>query len=180
MGYGFDIFDFVKGVSELIEEVTVKDLTQLLRWKFKRFTADSRPQDVVWLIQNVHAFSEFLQTKIQEEGYQFMMTLMFDELAGSLERVGSPTTPNGTTVETQQVLFESPSIGIASNLDKKEFEIRVRCAVGVQDQKIGREDLKGISVGVGFETLFDEVNRAFGDDHLITRRSQRLVPAAAN
>ena len=179
MGYGFDIVDFVKGISELIEEVTVGDIAQLLRWKFKQFTADSEPQDVVWLIQNVHAFSELLQTKVQENEYQFMMSLMFDELAGSMERVGVPP-PHGRTVETQEVIFESPSIGIAPNLNSREFEIRVRCAVGVQDQDLGGEDLKDHTVSVGFEAFLGKVNEAFGNDRVLTDRSRRFVRTAAS
>ena len=176
MGYGFDIVDFVKGISELIEEVTVGDLTQLLRWKFKEFTADSKPQDVVWLIQNVHAFSDLLQTKVQEKGFQFMMRLMFDDLlAGSVEGVDSVPTPI-----TRRVIFESPSIGIAPNLNGKEFEIRVRCAIGVQDQDLGRDDLKEQTVSVGFEAFFGKVNEAFGNDRVLPGRSWRFVPTAAS
>ena len=180
MGYGFDILDFVKGISESIEEVAVKDLTQLLRWKFKEFTADSEPQDVVWLIQNLHAFSDLLQMKIPTTEYQFMTSLMFDELAGSLEQGRSVTMPDGTTVETQRVIFESPHIGIAPNLNKKEFEIRVRCAIGGQDQDLSREDLRDHTVSVGFEAFFGRVNDAFGGDPVLTGPSQRFVPAAAS
>ncbi|MCY4647378.1 MAG: hypothetical protein OXE73_10940 [Gammaproteobacteria bacterium] len=180
MGYGFDIVDFVKGISELIDEVTVRDLAQLLRWKFKQFTADSKPQDVIWLIQNVHAFSELLKAKVQAKGYQFMMSLMFDDLAGSVERVGSVRTAPGRTVETQQVIFESPSIGIAPNLNSRAFEIRVRCAIGVQDQELGRENLKDHTVSVGFEAFLGKVNGAFGNDRVLTGQSGRFVSAAAS
>lgn len=180
MGYGFDMLDFVKGISEVIEEVKVKDLTQLLWRKFRDFTADSEPQDVVSLIQNVHAFSDLLQAKIPTTGYQFMTSLMFDDLAESVEGAGSVTMPDGTTVVTQQAVFESPHIGIASHLNRKEFEIRVRCAIGGQDQELGREDLKDHTVSIGFEGFFRKVNEAFGNDRVLTGTPRRFVPAAAD
>lgn len=180
MGYGFDIVDFVKGISEVIEDVTVKDLTQLLRWKFKEFTTDSEPQDVVWLIQNVHAFSDLLRTKVPTKGYEFMSRLMFDDLAKSVVGAGSVTTPNRTTVHKRRVIFETPTIGIGPNLNKKEFQIRVRCALGRPDEDLGSGDLEDRTVGVGFEAFFDKVNEAFGSDPVLTGPSRRFVPSAAS
>ena len=174
MGYGFDILDFVEGISGVIENVTVKDLVQLLRWKFKEFTIDSKPQNVVWLIQNVHAFSDLLQMKIPTNEYQFMMSLMFDGLAGSVGGDGFVKMPNRTAVQTQQIIFESPNIGIAPNLNKKEFKINVRCAVGRSGEDLGRGDLKNHTVSIGFEALFGKVNETFGNDPVLTGPSSRF------
>ena len=180
MGYGFDILDFVKGISEVIEEVTVRDLTQLLWGRFKEFTADSKPQDVVFLIQNVHAFSDLLRAKIPTEGYQFMTSLMFDDLAGSVPGTGLVTKLDATAVITQQVIFEPPHIGIADELNKKEFKIRVQCAIGGPDQNLGRDDLKNHTVSIGFEGFFGKVNEAFGNDRVLAGTTRRFVSAAAD
>ena len=179
MGYGFDLLDFIQGISEVIEDVKVKDLTQLLWGRFTQFTADAKPQDVVWLVQNVQAFSDLLKAKIPTAGYQFMMGLMFDELAGSVRGTGAVKMVDGTIVQTQQVVFESPSVGIARQLTRKEFEIRVRCAVGVQDRLLTREDLKDHTVTVGFEEFFRKVNQAFGDDRVLMGSPRRFASAAA-
>ena len=180
MGYGFDILDFFKGISEVIEEVTVRDLTQLLWGKFKELTADSKPQDVVFLVQNVHAFSDLLRAKIPTSGYQFMSKLMFDNLAKSAAGTGSVMKPDGTAVMTQQAIFESPHIGIAGELNKKEFEIRVRCAVGGPDRNPVREDMKDHTERIGFEEFFRKVNQAFSNDRVLTGRPRRFVSAAAD
>lgn len=179
MGYGFDIVDFVNGISEVIEEVIVKDAVQLLWGKFKEFTADSKPQDIVSLIQNVRAFSDLLQAKIPTAGYQFMCSLMFDELANTVERTGSVTKPGGTAVMTQKVIFASPNIGIASELNKKEFEIRVRCAMGKPNRDPVKEDMKDHTVRIGFEEFFRKVNEAFGDDRVLTGMPWRIESANA-
>lgn len=180
MGYGFDILDFIKGISEVIEEVKVQDLTQLMWGKFKEFTADSKPQDVVSLVQNVHAFSYLLQAKIPTKGYQFMTSLMFDDLAEPVERAEVLTMPDGTGIASTKVIFESPHIGIGRNLNRKEFDIRVRCAIGGQDQYLGKEDLKDHTVNIGFEEFFRKVNAVFGNDLVLTGTSKRFVSAAAD
>ena len=177
MGYSFDISDFVKGLSEVIEEVTVKDLTQLLWRKFKEFTADSKPQDVVSLVQNVHAFSGLLKAKIPTTAYKFMTRLMFDDLDDPFEGAASVTLQDGTTIETRKIVFESPNIGIARDLYNKEFEIRVRRAVGAQDQSLGRRDLRDHSVRIGFEDFFRRVNEAFGNDRVLSGMPQRFAGA---
>ena len=178
MGYGFNILDFVQGISDVIEDVKVKDLTQLLWGRFTDFSADSKPQDIVLLAQNVQVFSNLLKAKIPTTGYQFMMSLMFDEFAGSVGEAGAVTMGDGTLVQTQQVIFESPSVRIARQLNRKELEIRVRCAVGVKGQPLSREDLKDHSVTVGFEEFFRKVNQAFGDDRVLIGTSRRFVSAA--
>ena len=180
MGYGFDILEFVKGISEVIEEIEIKDLTRLLRGRFKNLTADSKPQDVVSLIQNVHAFSDLLLEKVSTAGYQFMTSLMFDHVADSVEGTRSMTIPGDTIMETQQVIFTAPRIGIARELNRKEFEIRVRCSVGQADQDVGRKNLKDHTVNVGFEEFFKKVDDAFGNDRILAGRSQRFVSAAAD
>lgn len=180
MGYGFDILDFVKGITEVIEEVTVKDLTQLLWRKFREFTAASKPQDIVSLIQNVHAFSNLLQVKIPTTGYQFMTSLMFDHLAEALEKPGSSVMAGGTTTVTQQVIFEAPRIAIAGEILKKNFEIRVRCAIGGSDQNLGKKDLQEHTVSIGYNEFLRKVNEAFGNDRVLADVSRCFVSAAAD
>ena len=167
MGYGFDILEFVAGIIQVVDDVKIKDLTQLLWRKFKKnFTADSKPQDVVSLVQNVHAFSDLLTAKIPTEGYEFMTRLMFDDLDDLVEEIPSVTLPDGTITQTRKLLFESPRITIASDLNEKQFEIRVRRAVGAEDQRLARKDLTDHRVTIGFEEFLRKVNEAFGDDRL--------------
>ena len=179
MGYGFDIVGFVKGITEVIEEVTVKDLTQLLWRKFREFTVTSKPQDIVSLVQNVHAFSDLLQEKIPTAGYQFMTNLMFDHLADTSEGLGSAAMAGSTTTVTQQVIFEAPRIGIAGELMRKNFEIRVRCAIGELDQNLGKEDLQEHTVSIGYKEFLRKVNEAFGSDRIL-RGVSLFHPVAAN
>ena len=179
MGYGFDMLDFVKGISEVIEEVRVKDLTQLLWGKFTNFTANSKPQDVISLIQNVHAFSSFLQAKIPSKDYKFMMSLMFDDLTESLKGAGAVTIKD-TTTQTQQIIFRSPHIGIAPNLNKKEFVINVERAIGIQGQAPRPENLKYHTVTIGFKEFFRKVNEALGNNPVLTSPPLRFLEAAAN
>ncbi len=179
MGYAFDIKHFIGGVSEIIEKVTVKDLTQFLRGRIKKLTVNSDLRDVVSLIQNVHAFSDILQSKIPTAGYAFMMALLFDDLANSREMADSGMMLNGSNADVQKVIFETPHVGISGNLDEKEFEIRVRYAMGMDRDPSGGE-LENHIVRIGFEKFLIEANKAFGSDRILTEKSPRLVWASVD
>lgn len=180
MGYGFDLFDFVTGISQVIEEVRVKHLTQILWGKFRDFTAESKPQDIVFLVQNMHALSELLKAKIPLKGYEFMTRLIFDDLDEPVEGATSVMLPDGTTLETRKLVMESPQIRIARELNKKELEIYVRRAIGGHDQSLGREDLNDHKVNIGFEDFFREVNKVFGDDRVLSGGSTQFVSASTD
>ena len=177
MGYGFDLLDFINGITSVIEDVRVKDLTQLLRRKFKGFTAKSEPQDVVSLIQNVRAFSDLLLEKIPSAGYQFMASLMFDRLANARAASMAPPSAGSPTTVTQYVSFRSPSIEIDGNLMKKAFKIRVQCAMAEPSQSPDNENLQEHTVSVGYEEFLKKVNDAFGDDRILTDGSLQFVAA---
>ena len=142
MGYGIDLQDYVQGISDVVDEVRMKHLTTILRGKMKTLSLDSKRQDVIFLIQNVHSFSELMKAKIPTESYRQILTLMF----------GTPTSP-------QTIFFEAPNIQINSNLNQKAFDITVRC--GKQKGK-----LESKMVTVGYEDLFAKVNELFGEDKL--------------
>lgn len=152
MGYGFDLEDFINGVVEVINDIRMKDLTQLLRWKFRDLNLDSSAQDVVFLVQNLHSFSRMMQTKIPTSEYGFMTRLIFG---------------NAKLDDNEQLVMTSPSIGINQDLKKKEFKIRVSYRRGAKGQVLGKDDLKSHSVNVAYTALFDQVNSAFGDDRLL-------------
>ena len=154
MGYGFELGEFINGVIETIRDVQMRDLTQILRGKFKNLDLNSDAQAVVSLIQNLHSFSEIMKEKIPSSGYNFMMNLMFANI------------PSEGKTEVR-ILFESPNIGINSDLTRKEFEIKVRYTTDPTIQTPDRKNLKDHGVSVGYHEFFNKVNTAFGKDRLI-------------
>ena len=153
MGYGFDLEDFIKGVVEVINDIRMKDLTQLLRWKFRVINPDSIAQNVVFLVQNLHSFYGLMETKISTSEYGLMTRLIFEN--AKLDGKDS------------QLVMTSPSITINTDLTKKEFEIRVRYGSDAKGQVLGKNNLKSHSVNIDYRAFFDQVNSAFGGDRLL-------------
>lgn len=147
MGYGIDLQAYVQGVSDAINEVRMKHLTTILRGRMKHLSLDSKPQDVIFLIQNVHSFSDLMKTKIPTGNYRLIENLMF-----------------GNYIE--DIVYESPNIEINSYLNRKAFDIRVRWAKRSEyDGDKGK--LKNKLVTVGYESLFTNVNALFGEERLL-------------
>ena len=125
----------------------MKHLTTILRGRMKHLSLDSKPQDVIFLIQNVRSFSDLMKTKIPTGNYRLVENLMF-----------------GNHIE--DIVYEPPNIEINSHLNRKEFDIRVRWAKRSEyDGDKGK--LKSKSVTVGYESLFTKVNELFGEERLL-------------
>lgn len=150
MGYGIDLFDYIRGIRDVVHGVSVRHFTTILRGKMKNLNIDSKRQEVIFFIQNVHSFSELMKTKIPDKRYEQILPLIFDTLI-----------PAPSSQTTQTILFEAPNIQINPNLNQKAFDITVKCG-----EKEG--DLKEETVTVGYEDLFTKVNKSFGEDRLVT------------
>ena len=147
MGYGIDLQDYVQGISDAIDEVRMRHLTTILRGRMKHLSPDSKRQYVIFLVQNIHSFSDLMKTRIPTGNYRLIENLMF-----------------GNHIE--DIVYTSPNITINSNLNLKAFDIQVRSAKRSEyDGDKGK--LKSKSVTVGYESLFTKVNELFGEERLI-------------
>lgn len=177
MGYGFDVFDFIREIASVMEDITIKDLTQLLRWKVKFLKSNSKPQDIVFLIQNLHAFSELLKRKIPTREYDFMRIIMLEGM--DIPQDSKMKLSDGTVVEAAKFFHNEPHIGINRDLSKKAFDISVRCSVvNVQETKmLKKEDLSEHKVTIGFNEFFQKANEAFGKEHLLAPKTRlEIIP----
>ena len=163
MGYRFDLVDFIEGVQEIINDVSIKDLAQVIRRQFKRLSPESKNSDIVSTVQDVHAFSDLMQRKISEREYQFMTRLMFNDEDLKKHAKESP----GRREKTVTMYMKSPSINIASNLEDKEFQIRVQRAIVGGRSKAQPKSLETHKVNVRADDLCDMVNEAFGQDKVL-------------
>ena len=154
MGYGFDLESFGKAIWDIVHEIQLKDLTQLIRQRFKHLTINSKPQDIVFLIQNVESMSKLLKAKTLSKDYGFMRDTLFD--SAGLDR------------HDPAMKCQPPSIRIAPDLSRKEFDIHFRygraLGTGVPDEKsIQRHHLK-----IGYVQFLSQINTAFGQKKLIS------------
>ena len=116
---------------------------------------------MVFLIQNVHSFSNLLGAKIPTEEYDFMMHLLFDDMEPD---VGAA---NADGMVRRRVVFKEPGVSIAGDLSEKQFRINVRCHVADNDARApAGVELKARTVEVGFAEFLEQANRAFGAEAL--------------
>lgn len=150
MGYGIDWEDYVRGIETALREVRMKHLISLLRGRFKRLSADSTRQDVIFFIQNIRSFSDLLKTRIPTAKDREIEHLMFGDHA-------------------EDFVYESPHIQINPDLHRKAFDIRVKHAKA-SEYGGDRKSLTSPTVTVEHREFFDVAQRLFGDERLLDLR----------
>ena len=79
MGYAFDLEAFAKTILDIVHEIQFKELTRIIRHRFKLLSSDSKPQDIVFLVQNVESLSHLLKTKTHSDAYGFIRNALFTD-----------------------------------------------------------------------------------------------------
>ena len=167
MGYKISWREFVSAIRDVTEQVSVKDATGLLRGRLTRLSSKSPHNEVVFLVQNLESFSQFLTKKIFDKRYSTMLDLLFaDKSADYIPNLGK-----GEKVVEETVTFTAPHVKILDELSAKKFNVRVRCRMEMRhDGKylVQEKDLTEHSIDVGYVELLDRVNAAFGQDALMS------------
>ena len=167
MGYKISWREYIDAIRSVTDDVTMKDLTGLLRGRLKKLSSSSSHKDIVFLVQNLESFSNLLAIKIPDKRYTCMLNLMFDE------RVNRRLVEfRGKKEKVEQVVttFTAPHIKIHEELSEKKFAIRVRCKFdlgGNSEKSTKEEELENHRIDVNYEQLFDRVNNTFGNDSLL-------------
>ena len=167
MGYGFDLEALGETVWDVVHEIELKDLTQVIRQQFKRLTVDSRPQDVVTLVQNVESLSKLLKTKTWSDEYAFMRLALFESA--------------GLDQSDRSLMFQPPSIRIAPDLSRKEFDVHFRYGKA-SDSAVPDEDaIRRHHLHIGYVEFLTQINSIFGDKRLLSdftapKRHERAAP----
>ena len=167
MGYGFDLDAFGRTIWEIVHEIRLKDLTQLIRQRFKQLSMNSRPQDIVFLIQNVESLSHLLKSKIWSEEYGFMRNALF--ASAGLDRSGSP------------MKYQPPSVRISPDLSRKQFDVHFRYGPATGDAIPEGSTTRRHHLKIGNVDFLHQINAAFGEQRLLTdfERPPRRPPTTA-
>ena len=167
MGYKISWREYFSAIRDVTNQVSVKDVTSILRGRLKRLSSKSPHNDIVFLVQNLESFSKILAKKIPDKRYTSMLDLLFSNK-------GTDYIPNlgkGKKLVEETVTFTAPHVKILDELSEKKFNIRVRCKVEMRhDGKylVQEKDLTEHSIDVGYVELFDRVNACFGQDTLMS------------
>ena len=167
MGYKISWREYVSAIRDVTSQVSVTDVTNILRGRLKRFSSKSPHNDIVFLVQNLESFSKILAKKIPDKKYTSMLDLLFSNKGTDyISNLGK-----GKKVVEETVTFTAPHVKILDELSEKKFNIRVRCKVEMRhDGKylVQEKDLTEHSIDVGYVELFDRVNACFGQDTLMS------------
>lgn len=152
MGYGFDISDFFRAVLKLVEDVTVKDWTKFLRQRAKHLSANSKPHQIIPVVQNVEALYSILRSRddLREKFHELISSIVLNMRLGP-----------------QVVALQNPSVKIAPDLGKRQVEVKAQGAVGNVGQSLGEDDLKEHSATIGLDDFLGRLDRAFGSSSLV-------------
>ena len=163
MGYGFDLDLFGRTIWEIVHEIQFKDLTQLIRQHFKQLSMNSRPQDIVFLIQNVESMSHLLKSKFWSKEYSFLRNALF--ASAGLDRSQS------------QMKFQPPTVRIVPDLSRKQFDVHFRYGPAAADAIPEETTIRRHHFEIGYVDFLDQLNGAFGEQRLLKDFERAPQPA---
>ncbi len=171
MGYKFSWLEYVDVIKDVAKDVSVRDLTGLLRGGISRLSPDSPHSDVVFLIQNLESFSYLFGRRVPDRRWYKMLSILFDDEGRALLEYMPDDLDLGDGDAQQRIEFQSPGLKISEVLSDKKFTIYVRCKFTLLDSdgvparadKTFRQIVKTIDQ----DDLLSYVAGSFGDDSLL-------------
>ena len=163
MGYKFEFNQFMNSIYSAIQSITLKDLITQLRSKISTLNISMPHHEMVFLILNIHSFSDLLGAKIPTKKYNFMMDLLFGETEAD-----SAGPANGSTIQ-RTVFFKQPTVTIADDLSEKLLKIRVDSYVGDNHVPVNpSNNLRSREIDIDYEEFLTAANDSFGSESLLS------------
>lgn len=169
MGYKFSLVEFLEAIRKAIHAVKVRDFTGMLKTKLGELSLNSPYNDIIFLVQNVHAFSSILMTRDADGKNSRILNELLNKVTKPHLDALNPKS-DGMTVQNR-VLFKTPFIRIKSELATKRFTISAACQVEVMDME-GKtlhkdEEFQSFETDVHYHTFFRTINRQLGSQELL-------------
>ena len=109
MGYKISWREYVSAIRDVTSQVSVTDVTNILRGRLKRLSSKSPHNDIVFLVQNLESFSKILAKKIPDKKYTSMLDLLFSNKGTYyIYNLGK-----GKKVVEETVTFTAPHVKIS-------------------------------------------------------------------
>ena len=171
MGYKFNWVEYVEAIERAALDIKMKHFTGLLRGQLKRLTLKSPYDKIIFLVQNLESFSRILGEKVGGYSSGILDILFRDDTDQLLESLKPQI--EGEEQIAVRVYFTAPGFKIHERLSEKRFEVSVDCRREIQSQSDGRlvhadRDFRSLKRKIKYERLLDLVNRAFGEDSLVS------------
>ena len=131
----------------------------MMQSRLDKLSACSEPQEIAFLVQNVHSLRNIIRSKTKDKRLQKLMDILLEEpFKRYLERLGK----NKPEILSVTTAYSEPLYKIAPNLSKKAIQISTNINGELEKVEIEYTDF--------FETL----KKSFGNDPLISFREQTL------
>ena len=152
-GLQLDFIEYLRCVSNLVENVTVERLATMLEERIRQLTCSSPIRDIIFLMQNLYTLGGFMvSTDLRPSG---PVRAILDRLAPDLyeQAIQAEGLPAGSTA-TIQATVAAPNFQFEGNL--KDKKIKTFMTVNGQTE----------TLVTGYEQFFQEVVAAAGSTKL--------------
>ena len=139
-------------VIKFLEQITINDFVGVLRSKLESLTIDSKPRDVIFVHQNVHALTEIVKSRLKEPRFSPFLNYLFSQFTADesreLDKAGGKST---VRLERR---FNLPRFKVGSDLDAKVVEMSITINEKQESFEFSQQELfENLTSACGNESL---------------------------
>ena len=155
-GSKINIFEYFSAAQKIFKQnITFDVFLDMIELRLDKVSAQSDPQEIIFLVQNIHSLNKMVETRISDNRFSEMMDLLFKKTTDSMLRNAQIHHPDRNELFIQ-FTFTPPTFQIAEDLSSKKIEVSTTTN-GTQEKL----ELK-------CKDLFSALKKSFGKDPLIT------------
>ena len=170
MGYRISWIELINRILAFTDSVTVRDITKLLRIKLQRLQSSSDQRDLILVVQNIHALTNWIARRQSDSRYASIIQALCSPLVGDKLSALDPSEV-GTALSMSFDFRGGVSIGTLKLLPDTQFRISVqaRCLIRNNRGSLVYEDsdFQTYSADVGHMDFLKAVDQSFGSDSVL-------------
>ena len=170
MGYRIPWIELTNRILAFTNSVTVRDVTKLLRIKLRRLRSSSDHRELILVVQNIHALTNWIARRQSDSRYASIFRVLLSPLAGDKLSALDPSVV-GTDLDISFGFRGGVSIGILKLLPDTQFRISVqaRCLIRNSRGSLVYEDsdFQTYSADVDHADFLEAVDQSFGSDSVM-------------
>lgn len=151
-GAKFILTDLFDAMLTFLSEVRINDFVGLLRSRLARLTVDSEPQDIVFVIQNIHSLSDIMQERFGDDRIHEVVEILFRDVHERHVTKG----PDGVERWNYSFSLGKPEFKIDDVLSERRIAMTIQI------------DGKSETFKFGYEEFFGVLTKVYGEDPLLS------------
>ena len=163
-GAKVNLDDFTNTILKIVGEIRVRDLIGVLKRSISTISADSKPPEIIFLIQNLHSLARIVHNLMVRRGANEIGEFLLHDV---VRRELVERTRRGLfTPVSIGHSFDSPGFKLAHDLTKKRIEVSVQID---EQQEV---------IEVDHRELFSLLTQWYGDEPLVEApRPSKMIPS---